>query len=192
MLKQKRTVQQKLNGAWGRAVMFRESARDIQKERRRAAYHEAAHAVMCAMGGYAIEYVMLAEEYAGGLCKDIGRPDWHREEYTWMSLAGVAAEARFLRCGIFSIAPEIWDDDWESARAMIAGRLGKDDQEQWDDPEMDAAVDEAFANTKRQVAENWALIERVAHGLLERGRLEGDEVLYLCGLLCPVPTKTPA
>lgn len=55
---------------------------------------------------------------------------------------------------------------------------------------MDAAVDEAFAATRRLLAESWPLIERVAHALLEHGQLDGDEVLHLCGRLSPL--KPPA
>ena len=181
----KRTHQEKLQQAWNRKVSLETilfpRVRNPEKGRRRAAYHEAGHAVLCVVGAYDIEHVTITE--GSGLCKDIGRPDWHRAEYTWMLLAGVVAEARFLRCGIFSMNPYTWSNDWESAREMIAGRIGMEDQESWNDPEMDAGVDDAFANAKRLVAEHWPLIERVAGALLERGRLDGDEVLHLCGRL---------
>ena len=91
----------------------------------------------------------------------------------WMRLAGVVAEARFSRRGIFSIHPSFWEEDWDCALAAITRSP---------DPEgIDKEVENAFENTKQLVIENWQAVERVAAALLERGRLDGDEVRALCG-----------
>ena len=190
----KKTSQQKLQQAWGRktlnSMLFPRMPKK-QQRRRRLAHHEAGHAVAYAICGFEIAYVTILEETdAAGVCQAKGRQGdgrawgtWFDPEHVWISLAGIVAEARFLKCGVFCINPETWDTDWCMARERVAGRLGRQDAEEWEDAEMDAEIDQAFHETRRLIAENWIYVERVALALLDRDRLDGDEVLCLCDRL---------
>lgn len=185
----KQTSQTKLRRAWGRKTLqstLFPRVRRTARWRAALAHHEARHAVAYTISGIGIEHVTIVQDRRGGadgLCRERAGDSWFDRGHVTGALAGVVAEARYRRCGIFALDPATWDADWSAARERIADDLGKDDVEEWEDAEMDAAVDEAFDETKRAVAECWPLIERVASALLECERLEGDEVMHLCGRL---------
>lgn len=191
----KQTYQENLRRAWVRRMSrwpLVPKIRSQKKWQAGLAHHEVGHAVLYAICGFDINYVSIIDEAdRDGYCQVNAKADYRSSGDVWIALSGVVAEARYLQCGIFSISPDTWRTDWRNAHERISADLGRPPRKGilkgWnDDPEMDTAIKKAFTDTRRLVVENWYLIERVAHALLERGRLDGDEVLHLCGRLSPL------
>lgn len=141
------------------------------------AYHEAGHAV----AGAVLLDIVAAVEIDGRE----GRFHGDRiivstiDQYThWNAavhcLAGPYAEARAAKC---SRATAIWRgglDDMAHAKKIIEHLVANGFSRSEDD-----AWERADAHADDFLTEHWQAIERVALGLIERGRLEAPEVSEL-------------
>jgi hypothetical protein len=146
---------------------------------RATSYHEAAHAVFALeVCGASLQYVSVDESYCAARIEmffNSWGDHWRRALYT---LAGRFAEQLEIWG---EIRPDSWEEFWEDAKIEA-----KDEPERGDtfdlmedlydmgDPEEEYTV--VVSETEERVRELWPEITAVAEILMERGRLEGDEV----------------
>ena len=162
------------------------------RQQRRAAYHEAAHAVA---------RIHVGASPAGCEIRADGTGDTHGTGEPWRSasegqyaawemltykLAGGYAEARVAKASAAFIFMTASKEDMESAQEvliwLVKRRFAVD---------TDAAWLRAENETRRFLRERWADIERVAIALIDQGRLEPTDVVGLVQTkLIPAPQRT--
>jgi hypothetical protein len=134
----------------------------LLQQQRRAAYHEAGHAVQCVLEDGDVRAVRLdVRDPGAGVCETV----WSHSPT--VSLAGLAAEELYLeRCG--APVPEwdpMWGADWENAaRNLVA--IGRD-------PSDRAGI---LTRLGTELRRHWRAVEALAKALLEQGFVPDREV----------------
>jgi hypothetical protein len=135
---------------------------------RRCAYHEAAHAIMNLVVGMSVSVSIFDD--GSGTVTPTGR---HLDPFdrACCDLAGPIAEARYAGISVEQMFAEgdICAGDRENAERAL------------DKLREPPTFDEAVEITRQAVDNVWHQIEAVAAALMERGTLELDELLKLCG-----------
>ncbi len=130
-------------------------------QQRRAAYHEAGHAVQCVLEEGDVRAVRLDVRAPGaGTCETV----WSSSPT--VSLAGPAAEQIYLeRCG--EPVPDwdaMWGADWEHAAQHLAA-LGRDPSDRTG----------MLTTLRTELRRHWQAIEALAGTLLEQGFVSDHE-----------------
>jgi ATP-dependent Zn protease len=136
--------------------------------RTEVAYHEAGHAVVALLLGYAVRYAAIEPEGGGeGICLLAGEMPRSDANEVVILHAGVIAQYRAgLGC-------DGAGTDLTQARARAATLAATYDLDQ------DALLDSFAALTHRVVARHRTAIDRVAEELLRHRRLSGEDIEYV-------------
>lgn len=153
---------------------------DDRRRLRRAAFHEAGHAVARVHVGSASTPVEVRPDGTGEshgtgehwACRSQGQ--YAAWDFLLMLLAGGYSEARYTRRSANEIFFGPASGDFERAQLPINWLVERGFSE---DP--DAAWRRAEADTRAFLRKHWDAVERVAEALLQRGRLEAEEVAAL-------------
>jgi hypothetical protein len=131
-------------------------------QQRRAAYHEAGHAVQCVLEDGDVRAVRLdVREPGAGACETV----WSSSPT--VSLAGPAAEQVYLerRGELVPAWDSMWGADWENAaRNLVA--IGRD-------PSDRAGI---LTRLCTELRRHWQAVEALAEALLEKGSLSDHEI----------------
>ena len=132
------------------------------------AFHEAGHAVVCLVCHGRVEYATILATPHDATSFNAGHSEMAtgRMFVPWVSLAGPAAERRYLE-SIGAPLDEVrrhGETDYVEARKCLPA------------PADDEALQQAEAEAAQYVLEHWSSIERLAHALLETRVLTGEQI----------------
>ncbi len=145
-----------------------------------AAFHEAAHAVARAHVGAQVTGAEIRpdgtgfSEGTGELWRSASGGQYAAWDALIVALSGPYAEARLSKQSRAIVCLTRGRDDWQGAKLAIRWLAAKDFA-----PSEAKAWERAERETLDFLRSRWPAIERVAAGLLERGRLEAEEVRRL-------------
>jgi len=165
--------------------------RERERELKRAAYHEAGHAVIAYLKTAKFDFVSI--EATGKETGRMGRQfieygDFSHEAEACVSLAGLAAEYRYRRrLPLFLLLTDNQSreilDLMQARRSLVSHWAGTGDFDlgpiEVDEEEIQKELRRVYGLVETSLRQNWTAVKAVAEHLLKRGRLSCKEAIIV-------------